>query len=36
MNASVQARLELLALEGGIARFGVAQPGHAVSVLASE
>ena len=33
MNASVQARLELLALEGGIARFGAAQPGHAVSVL---
>jgi hypothetical protein len=33
MNASVQARLELLALEGGSARFGAAQPGHAVSVL---
>ena len=33
MNASVQARLELLALEGGIARFGAAQPGHAVSLL---
>src|SRR5438132_11405810 len=33
MKASVQARLELLALEGGIARFGTEQHGHAVSVL---
>jgi len=33
MNASVQARLDLLALEGGIARFGAAQPGHAITVL---
>ena len=33
MNASVQARLDLLALEGGIARFGTARNGHAISVL---
>jgi conjugal transfer ATP-binding protein TraC len=33
MNASVQARLDLLALEGGIARFGTARHGHAVTVL---
>jgi hypothetical protein len=33
MSASVQARLDLLALEGGIARFGTSEPGRAVSVL---
>ena len=33
MTASVQARLDLVALENGIARFGTAEPAHAVAVL---
>jgi conjugal transfer ATP-binding protein TraC len=33
MSAPVQASIDLVALEGGIARFGAAQPGHAVSIL---
>src|ERR671938_148017 len=33
MTASVQARLNLVALENGVARFGTAEPAHAVAVL---
>src|SRR5881397_2433025 len=33
MNATAQARLDLLALEGGVARFGTTKSGHAISVL---
>jgi hypothetical protein len=32
-SSPVQARLDLLALEGGIARFGTTEPAHAVAVL---
>ena len=33
MKATAQARLDLLALEGGVARFGTTKNGHAISVL---
>ena len=33
MSAPIQARLDLLALEGGIARFGTSEPAHAAAVL---
>src|ERR671925_151333 len=31
--SGVQAQIDLLALEGGIARFGATEPAHAVAVL---
>ena len=33
MSASVQDRIDLVALEAGLARFGSRQPGHAVAIL---
>ena len=33
MTAAVQARLDLVALEGGVARFGSGPTAHAVAVL---
>src|SRR5437868_7393763 len=33
MSASVQDRIDLVALEAGLARFGSRQPGHSVAIL---